>query len=118
MADWEGDGTWRSVRAPVRERAALQEPGHDEVLRRVEIPDTTVLGSRDRRLFLDVVALEHALAVARSSPTMRAVFHGVRLVVEQRRSRDGHVYEVWSFESAPPVPEWTGAEATTAARHR
>jgi len=116
MADWEE--AFRSARLPVRERAVLQEPGHDEVLRRVEIPDGRVTGSQDRRLFLDVEALRHALEVAQSSPTLRAVFHGVRLVVEQRRTQGGHVYEVWTFESARPVPEWTQAEATTAARHR
>lgn len=89
----------------------LQEPRHDEIVRRARIPATP----GDQRLYLHITALEDMLEIARSSPSQRVVVHDLTLEVETRRSSSGHTYDVVSFLGRA-VPEWTGREQTLLAR--
>lgn len=101
-----------TLRGPVRSIPPLQEPGHDEVVSKALFPDR----EGDRRLYVDTAFLRKMLAVAESSPGLRAVLHNVKLSVTQYRAKNGHVYEVWAFEGGPMVPELTQAEASVIAR--
>jgi len=101
----DNDAPFRSVRGPIIDRVPFQRPGQPEVIKRIQFPD----GPGDRRLYLEVSALEKLLEYARSSITNRAVIHGVVVEVEQIRTKDGHVYEVWAFVGHP-APEGSSLE--------
>lgn len=107
------DESWKSVRAPISEQAALQRPGGYETLRKIRFPDG-VGRFQDRRLHLDLKMLRMLVEMAEGSPTQRAVIHGVVVDVEQLRTPNGHVFESWTF-AGHPVGEGTQKDSTAMA---
>lgn len=102
-----------SARGVTVTRNPLQRPGQPEVLRKVQFPDR----AGDRRLYIDVAALEQMLAMARASVTHRVVLHGVTVEVELVRSKlDGHEYEVWTF-NGQAAPEGATLDDAMKGRH-
>lgn len=101
--------SFRSVRASVVDVPVLQRPslGGLEIIRKVRFPDEDV--AKDRRLHIDVRALEHLLAIARSSGLNRVVIHGVAIEVEVIATPHGHVFESWAL-TGYPVPEGGGRD--------
>lgn len=110
---YNADGTIAvsTIRGGLKDVPFLQEPNHDQIVRRVRIPDVP----GDQRLYLHIDDLENMLRIARSSPAQRVVIHDLCLVVETRRTKRGHSYDVVAFEGRA-VPEWTGREQTLLAR--
>lgn len=107
--------SWDFLRSPIKEVPALQIGGGYEVLRKVRFPDAQGAGiAQDRRLHLDVATLERMLKIARSSPTLRCVVHGIQVEVTQFRTPNGHIFESWSF-AGYPVPEGSLRDTTALA---
>lgn len=108
--------TFSSLRGPLREVPSLSRPNQDPTIRAWRLLEGSPTPT-DTRLYLDVHALEHLLAQAQSSPTLRAVLHGVVVDVELREDRTGHRYQVMKF-SGVPAPEWSSAATDLLASKR
>ncbi|MBU6287626.1 MAG: hypothetical protein KGS10_05635 [Chloroflexi bacterium] len=83
-------------------RQPLQRPGAPHLVRASTVGGPDLPG--DRRVYLSVDLLERCLAVAKTSPTGRAmlVHAGVRVDLY---AEDGHTYEVWTLIGVGPKPE-------------
>ena len=77
----------------------IQIAGQDEILR--EVSFNSRLQNQDVRIYLDAHTLEELLKVAKQSPVNKVLLHGVKVKCSVRKSRDGHVYSVISFDSYP-----------------
>ena len=80
----------------------IQIAGQDEILR--EVSFNSRLQNQDVRIYLDAHTLEELHKVAKQSPVNKVLLHGAKVKCSVRKSRDGHVYSVISFDSYPPRP--------------